>query len=83
MMGGKIGIPCTFSGGSSHQLRLGGFSLGTGEKCSLWHFSQMTLKLSCDSLDPSSKFNHALSVLYQVREKVGLAKGWKSLTGNC
>lgn len=43
----------------------------------------MTLKFSCESLDPSPKFNYALSILYQVHEKVGLAKGWKSLTGNC
>lgn len=42
----------------------------------------MTLKFSCESLDPSLEFNYALSVLYQVHEKVGLAKGWKSLTGN-
>lgn len=39
----------------------------------------MTLKLSYESLDPSLKFNYTL---YQVHEKVGLAKGWKSLTGN-
>lgn len=51
-------------------------------RCSSWHFSQMTLKLSCESLDPSPKFNYALRILYQVHEKGGLAKGWKILTGN-